>query len=305
VVAGPLLELLRRLAAAKYEFVTVTPATHRRVFARAIEGRPTLREIFGWNRRFEPADLDGRLFDLMRTAGVLEEERGRYRSKVRVASLAGTLFLHSSFPTKEENSVFFGPDTYRFARFIEQRLPMLPHASSIVDVGAGAGAGGILAGRLFRGGQITLVDVNDKALGLAQVNARFADVAVATVRGSTIPAGADVVLANPPYMMDSRKRDYRDGGELLGGAVALDWARQALSTMAPGGTMLLYSGAAYKDGEAPLILALKSLCAKEGATLDLEELDPDVFGEELEEPAYRCVERIAVLNAAMTKAGAK
>jgi hypothetical protein len=137
------------------------------------------------------------------------------------------------------------------------------------------------------------------------VNAQFAEVAVETLCVSTIPPAADLVLANPPYMMDRRKRAYRDGGEFLGGAIALDWASQALATMAPGGTMLLYSGAAFQDGQAPLVDALKRLCESEGATLNIDEIDPDVFGEELEEPDYRGVERIAALTAVITKAGVR
>jgi hypothetical protein len=89
---------------------------------------------------------------------------------------------------------------------------------------------------------------------------------------------------------------------LLGGAVALAWAEQALVAMAPGGTMLLYAGAAYEDGRARLVDALERVCAGRGANLAIEELDPDVFGDELESPAYADVERIAAVGAVITKA---
>jgi hypothetical protein len=32
------------------------------------------------------------------------------------------LFVHSSFPTEKSDAVFFGPDTYRFARFIDSTI---------------------------------------------------------------------------------------------------------------------------------------------------------------------------------------
>ena len=52
------------------------------------------------------------------------------------------------------------------------------------------------------------------------------------------------MIANPPYMMDDAGRSYRHGGGLLGGEVSLDWASQALASLTPGGTLLLYTGAA-------------------------------------------------------------
>ena len=110
-----------------------------------------------------------------------------------------------------------------------------------------------------------------------------------------MPEGADLVIANPPYIMDEARRAYRDGGGLYGGEVALDWVRQALERMAPGGTMLLYTGASVVAGEAPLVAELRRLGA------EIEEIDPDVFGEELDRPAYAEVERIAVILATIRK----
>jgi len=85
--------------------------------------------------------------------------------------------------------------------------------------------------------------------------------------------------------------------DLEGGAVALEWARDALTKLAPGGTLLLYTGAAFARGASPLLEALKASCAAAGAEIAIEELDPDVFGEELEQEAYRDVERIAAIGA--------
>jgi hypothetical protein len=48
------------------------------------------------------------------------------------------------------------------------------------------------------------------------------------------------------------------------------------------------------DGEHVLWRKLAPLL--EGARLEYVELDPDVFGEELERPAYASVERIAVVG---------
>ena len=122
------------------------------------------------------------------------------------------------------------------------------------------------------------------------------------LQSDKVPEDADLVIANPPYMMDFAARSYRDGGSLLGGAIALDWARQALASLGPGGAMLLYTGAAFTDGHAPLMAALESLCGERGARLEIEEIDPDVFGEELDQPGYERVERIAAVGAVLSVA---
>jgi methylase of polypeptide subunit release factors len=298
-----LAELLRRLHALAYRFVTVTPATHARVLERNWSGPATLRDVFGWSRRFGEGDLDPALLALLEAGDALERSAEGLRSRVRVAALGGDLFLHSAYPTDQSDAVFFGPDTYRFARFLRETMPLLPAPRWIVDMGAGSGAGGIAASRHAPRARLTLLDVNPAALHLARVNAAAAGVAAEFERGDRLPRGADLVIANPPYMVDAKARDYRHGGGLLGGAVALDWTRQALAALAPGGSLLLYTGAAVTDGRLPLVEALHESCADAGARLEIDEIDPDVFGEELDQPAYRDVERIAAIGVRVTVSG--
>jgi SAM-dependent methyltransferase len=293
--------LLKSLKAHDYRFTTVTPATHQRVLDRPFGGPASLRDVFGWNRCFRREDLPAELFEIADEAGIVEEVAGGLRSRLRVASLGNDLFLHSAFPTDSADAVFFGPDTYRFARFVAAqcggRAPV-----EIVDMGAGSGAGAIAAARAMPASKLTLVDVNPAALRLAAVNAAAAGVEAEYVQSDRVPA-ADLVIANPPYMIDLGGRRYRDGGALYGGAVALDWVRQALAALRPGGRMLLYTGAAYVDGRAPLIEAVQSACDAAGAELTVDAIDPDVFGDELDEPAYAAVERIAAIGAVIRTPG--
>jgi methylase of polypeptide subunit release factors len=298
-----LLQLLSELKALGYQFTTVTPATHSRVLSRAIDGEPSLHDIFGWNRPFAPGQLDRCLLHLLEAADALEQCGTGLRSKLRVASLDRTLFLHSSFPTDKSDSVFFGPDTYRFVRFVSERIKALPTPARLIDMGAGSGAGGIAIARSSACTSVALVDRNPEALRLAAVNASHADVRVHCIAAETVPPGADLVIANPPYMMDSARRTYRDGGDLLGGEVAHDWVVQSLSAMEPRGTMLLYTGAAYHRGSAPLVETLFDTCRNACASFELEELDPDVFGDELDTTAYSAVDRIAIIGALITKRG--
>src|SRR3712207_489562 len=175
-----LLELLSALAARAYRFVTPTPATHRRVLERKGGAGRDLRDIFGWSLPFDPAEQPPELVDLMRAAGVLEETSRGARSRVRVSSLGERLFLHSPFPPDEEDAVFFGPDTYRFADFIAAELPR-EGGGLLVDVGTGAGVGGVVAAGLRPGARVLLTDVDPKALELARVNAEQAGAAVETL----------------------------------------------------------------------------------------------------------------------------
>jgi len=296
-----LLQLLRTLAAREYRFTTVTPSTHERVLSRPALASPSLSDIFGWNLPFRADQLDADLLELLREADALEEDAGGLRSKVRVASLGDDLFLHSRFPTDAEDAVFFGPDTYRFATFIAKNIPQ--SANAIVDMGTGSGAGGIATARLAPSASITLVDTNSAALELAGINASAAGVPVTLQQGREIPHGADLILANPPYMIDGSRRSYRDGGGLLGGEISRAWAAQAAERLLPGGTLLLYTGAAYTRGQSPLLSALEEVADAARAMLMIEELDPDVFGEELDKPGYEEVERIAAIGAVLRVPG--
>jgi len=293
-----LLQLLRLLKQADYRFTAVTPATHARVLARPCE-RPDLRDIFGWNRAFVQRELPAEMLQCLRQSGMVEQLGEKLRSKVRVARLGNNLFLHSAFPTTSADAVFFGPDTYRFVRFVRERMP--EGAKWIVDMGAGSGAAAIAAAQLAPSARVTAVDVNPVALRFGRINAEAASVTVEPVQADKIPTGPDLVIANPPYIMDASKRSYRDGGDLLGGQVALEWTQQALRSLAPGGTMLLYTGASVANGQAPLISALEQACAAHSTELEIEETDADVFGEELDQPAYSGVERIAVICATIRK----
>ena len=300
-----LVSLLAALESRGYRFTAVTPATHERVLRRPDhEEARDLRGVFGWNLPFRDATLPADLLALLERAGALEETGALLKSRYRVASLGGRLFLHSAFPTTEEEAVFFGPDTYRFARFIEAEVPRLGAVSRLVDIGAGSGAGGLTAGALLPGARITLTDINPEALRLAAANARHAGLEVEQVEGSGLSAvegTIDLIVANPPYVMDEEDRTYRDGGGLMGAQLSLDWALEAAERLSPGGRMLLYTGVAIVEGQDALHDALAAQLPSRRCTLCYEEIDPDVFGEELDRSAYRDVERIAAVGAVIER----
>ncbi|HWJ37900.1 MAG TPA: class I SAM-dependent methyltransferase [Sphingomicrobium sp.] len=298
-----LFELLCELKSRDYRFTCVTPATHERVLSRALDRKRTLADIFGWNRPFRTNELAPELVSHLQRADCLEEADGHLRSLVRVASLDDDLYLHSAFPTIGEDAVFFGPDTYRFVRFVRAHIDRYRDTvAKVIDMGSGSGVGGINVARsLPNRAKIKLVDINPAAGQLAAINARFAEVEVEPVLSDKIDGPCDLVIANPPYIMDPSHRLYRDGGSLLGGAIAARWTAQALDAVKPGGAILLYTGASIVDGVSPLLQSIEALCCRSNAAMRAEEIDPDVFGEELESADYREVERIAVFGIEITK----
>ncbi|MBL0419678.1 methyltransferase [Ramlibacter sp. AW1] len=298
VVAG------RWLREHDYHFTAVTPATHGRVNARpGAQLAARLRDVFGWSRSFEPSLLPDPLTATLQAVGLLAPlEGGLLRSEIRFSSLEGMLFAHSAYPTTAEDAVFFGPDTHRFATLIAQELARKPLApgARILDVGCGAGAGGLLASRHARPPTSTvLADINTRALSFARANAELAGASgVSFVQSDLFASTAgtfDLIAANPPYLNDRAGRTYRHGGGRWGEALSVRIVHEGLGRLAPGGRLVLYTGVPMSAGADPLWAALHDELTACGWPCRYREIDPDVFGEELAEPAYANVERIAAM----------
>jgi SAM-dependent methyltransferase len=285
-----------------YRLVTPTPETHRRVNARPENAEAnTLRDALGWSRPFRPGVVAPELLARLEVARALEPAGpGLLRARIRCSTAGDALFVHSAYPTLEPDAVFFGPDTYRFLALLRRAVSSARRA---VDVGCGTGAGGLsLLGRV---GEVVLADVSPRALRLARVNAAIAGARVELAL-SDVLAGVsgpfDLVVANPPYLADPRGRTYRDGGEPLGTGLSVRIAREALERLEPGGRLVLYGATPVVEGRHVLEEALRPVL--EGADDVLyEELDPDVFGEELEREPYTAVERIAVVAVTCRRPG--
>ena len=313
-----LARLLRLLADAGYRFTTPTPLTQQRVVARRTSsGHPDAanwRDVFGWNLPFRAALLPPAMLQPLLDAGVVlpvdpqqgvvDEAARLLKSTVRVSSLGEDLFVHSGFPTTAHDAVFFGPDTYRFGRFIAQSLPGARRDVSatcrVLDIGCGSGAGGVAVARALGSTcDVVLNDINPLALRCAAVNAAAAGVAVTLLPGDAmteVNGTFDVIVANPPYLDDDQQRAYRHGGGRLGRGLSLRMTATALAHLAPGGCFLLYTGVAMVAGKDPFLQDLAPLLADWDGAWTYAEIDPDVFGEELERPVYADIDRIAAVG---------
>jgi methylase of polypeptide subunit release factors len=302
-----LTQLATSLLRSGYHFVSPTPETHRRVNARAANSvAQDLAGIFGWSRPFPPALLAPPLLTLATAAGALEPAGTLLRSRYRVATLDGLAFLHSPYPTTQADAVFFGPDTYRFARALAAHLASLPAPPArAVDIGTGSGAAAILIARACPTAAVSMVDINEGALRLARINAAAAGVVGMTAARSDLLAGVpgafDLITANPPYLPDPGRRAYRDGGGALGAALSLRIVHEATRRLARGGTLLLYTGTAIVGGANPFLAEAAGILAEAGFAWHAEEIDPDVFGEELDLPALQSADRIAAICLTATR----
>ncbi|PSF06979.1 methyltransferase [Marinobacter halophilus] len=288
------------LKATGYSFTTVTPATHARVNARLQNAwARNATDVFGWSRPFREGVITPELFEAMRKAEVLDPHDDGWISRVRASTLRGQLFLHSAFPTTASDAIFFGPDTYRFANAITRYLAGDVRLERAADIGCGAGPGAVVVALERPQADVFAVDINDTALRYTSVNARVAGATRVVAQHSNLLDGVngdfDLIVANPPYLLDAQERTYRHGGGSFGEGLSLAIASLAKTRLAPGGTLLLYTGTAIIDGTDRFRALVAPILNDGSVEWDYQELDPDVFGEELNQPAYAETDRIAAV----------
>ena len=299
-----LVSLGRELQACHYHFTTITPASHHRVNSRPDDRGYPLERVFGWSRPFRPIEVPRHIIALLEQAGELTADGDLLRSKVRFSSLGEQLFVHSAFPTEAPDSVFFGPDTYRFARALRQAVADIPPATSftIIDIGCGSGAGGLhVAGLLSDRVQsdLILADINPTAIRYSGVNALLNGIPTARTLlsdvFSKINDRGNLIISNPPYLVDRSARVYRHGGGALGFDLAIRIVEESVDRLYPGGRLFLYTGAPVLDGADQFFAAARPRLAARACRYTYEEIDPDVFGEELDSAPYDRIDRIAVV----------
>lgn len=318
-----LVNLLKAVKNTDYTFTTITPASHAIVnsrrentWARNAESATVfkysqhriLREIFGWNRPFYQVDIEPDIFELMREAHVLRPYADGWKSTVRISTVQNSdfgtqFFMHSAFPTTDVDSVFFGPDTYRYLREIQTQLVGAADLKRIVDIGAGAGPGAIWLALQYPNAEVYALDINNKALEFTMINAEVAGAGNIQPFNSNLLAAVegqfDLITANPPYLIDKDQRAYRHGGGDYGAGLSHDIIQKSILQLSANGVLLLYTGVAIIDGvdvfKEKVTAYLQSLPKGQLQDWSYQEIDPDIFGEELTNPGYSDAERLAAV----------
>lgn len=300
-----LLYLLNFLKQQDYQFTAITPLSHQRILDRKqndVNKEITLKDIFGWNLGFKKTDLDPALFSILEEHQLLKIQENLYLSQVRVASLNNALFIHSAFPTIEQDAVFFGPDTYRFAYHLKQYLTSRSDPlKRAVELCCGTSAAAVSIAKNFPDyDELIVADLNPKALLYSQMNIDFAGLKkihpVQSDLFANLQGQFDLIFANPPYLIDPHQRQYRHGGdELDGNALSFRIIKEGIQHLNPQGCIFLYTGVTVTQDGNRFLAHLENLMKQyKNISWSYEEIDPDIFGEELEQPAYQHVDRIAL-----------
>lgn len=304
-----MVEIGHYLQRKNYNFITVTPQTHHYYLHRH-RGRlaTNLRDVFGWCLPFDPSLLDKELWQWVQQADVVETHALGVRSRIRWASLGERLFVHSGYPTEEQDAVFFGPDTYRFVHAIDDFLRgTREDIRTVVDIGCGSGAGATYLASRLPDAAISGVDINPRALDYTSVNLSLANMRNVTTQRSNLLVSVDgcfdLIVANPPYMNDPQSRAYRHGGAYKGAELSLAIVDTAMQRLAAGGTLVLYTGVAIVNGDDVFLTQLRHRVQNWHCRWNYYEIDADVFGEELLQDEYHDVERIAAVALTLRKLG--
>jgi 23S rRNA G2069 N7-methylase RlmK/C1962 C5-methylase RlmI len=159
----------------------------------------------------------------------------------------------------------------------------------------------------FPAAEVFATDINQAALDFTEANAHAAGALNVKSRISDILAGVDgqfdIITANPPFLVDADKRAYRHGGGDLGADLSFRMLQAAIPRLNPGGQFILYTGVAISDGidvfKRDVTGYLNSLSSF-AFTWQYQELDPDIFGEELFNKVYANSDRIAAISLIVT-----
>lgn len=116
---------------------------------------------------------------------------------------AGFTLFGREWPFLGDNGVFSKHGLDKGTRLLLETAAPLPLGKSILDVGCGAGAIGLLLAALDPSRRVTLSDVNPRALALAKRNAERIGVSsqatfVESDAFSAISDHFDTILTNPP-----------------------------------------------------------------------------------------------------------
>lgn len=293
----------------QYQFITISPASHDAYLKRSGKTQAAnLADIFGWSLPFHASLLPIHIFELLLRHDLMIKNQQLWCSRIRVSSLNRHLLLHSAYPTTEENAVFFGPDTYRFIYALQNHLSQhQPNIQRAIELCSGAAPAALILADYAPDAEVLAADINPLALQYASINTSLnGSTPVHAVQSNLlqqVDGQFDLITANPPYLVDSHKRLYRHGGDLLGAELALNIVKQSLSRLALQGSLLLYTGVVIVEGKDLLQQAVQQHVAECGQpfALNYQLLDPDIFAEELDAQHYPVAERIAAIALTITR----
>jgi methylase of polypeptide subunit release factors len=194
-----------------------------------------------------PLGLEG-----LEEAALVERRDGQVRARVGLTAFEGLLLAHDRIEETPsglaaDHVLGVNPSTVNLAQLTIRR-----RVRSALDMGCGQGAQALLLAGIAE--RVTGVDVNERALAFARLNARVNGVAnVEWLSGDffTPLAGRrfDLIVSNPPYVISPESRFvFRDGGR-RSDAVSAEVVRGAAAHLEEGGHATVICNWALAAGE--------------------------------------------------------
>jgi hypothetical protein len=236
------------------------------------------------------------VLSLLQDAGILTHgSTNLLYPTIRVSNLypkakGPNYYAHSPWPTSEVDSVFFGPDSYRYTRYMGTLTKRIPNCRVAIDMCTGAGVGAVHLALEFPDADVYGLDINPKALKLARINAAhlcpnkkpkqlqmlYSDAYTAVQ--DKLAGIVDVIAIDPPFIADD-KRTYAQGG-YLGIQFTLDMLRKSFDMLRVGGEAWLHMAAPITfDGRDVFREEIEKLEGWEIAEYEI--IDVDIFGNEM------------------------
>jgi hypothetical protein len=172
--------------------------------------------------------------------------------------------------------------------------------------GAGAGVGGLVAARYAPGAKvISATSIPRPSPGPGQRRLAGVDPPRSgwPAAWTAAPTTVDLIVANPPYVAGESGRVYKDGGDLHGARLSLDWAIAGMERLwRPAAGFILYTGSAILDGgvDSPHE-RLEAEVRARGMRPALSGTRPRHLLRRTAPRAYADVERIAAVGAVITR----
>jgi hypothetical protein len=260
----------------------------------------SVHDIWAWSIPVSPQTVatlhSANVLSLIKDAGILTNgHNDLLYPTIRISNLypkseGHNYYAHSPWPTSEVDSVFFGPDSYRYTRYMKTLTKRIPDCRVAIDMCTGAGAGAIHLALEFPNAEVYGLDINPKALRLARINAAhicptkkpdqlqmlYSD-AYSAVQ-EKLAGLVDVIAIDPPFIADDR-RTYAQGGH-LGIQFTLDMLHKSYSMLRVGGEVWLHMAAPITlDGRDIFREEISKFKGWEVA--DYEIIDVDIFGNEM------------------------
>ncbi len=147
----------------------------------------------------------------------LEDHLSRLNNFEPVQYIIGKTFFYDSYFRVTPATLIPRPETEELVDLIISDMSDNGLTSShIMDIGTGTGCIAISLAKKIHGSRVTAVDISREALAVAKENAMQNQVSVSFVEMDflkeypLIKASFDVIVSNPPYVLQSEKKDMRE-----------------------------------------------------------------------------------------------